>query len=184
MLIEHNREKLIEAVKFFALHTKKLGKTKLYKLLYFLDFTHFRDTGKPVTGLEYFAWPMGPVPVELQNEFPNPSADWDGNCTFKKVRTQAGEMLAVNATSTFDGTYFSKRELRIMSELANEFKDSTAEQMVERTHLENLPWHQIYEVEKRKQAPIPYDMSLRKQDADLMNESISDRQEMLTILRT
>lgn len=185
MIIHHERQKLIEAVKFFALHTRKLGKTKLYKLLYFLDFTHFRDTGRPVTGIAYYAWPMGPVPVDLHNELGNPSADWSGNCEFKLVAVRSGNpMLTVNALSEFDGSHFSKRELRIMHDLAKEFRNATAEQMVERTHLENLPWHQVYEVEKRKQDAIPYAMSLRNQNREEMQESINDRNEIISLLRT
>ena len=38
---------------------------KLFKLLYLLDFEHFRQTGRSVTGLEYRALKMGPVPSEL-----------------------------------------------------------------------------------------------------------------------
>lgn len=182
MLINHEREKLIQAVKFFAQNTRNLGKTKLYKLLYFLDFTHFRDTGRPVTGMEYFAWPMGPVPVDLHQELQAPSPDWDHNCRFKLVPVRGKEMLTVSALSDFDGTHFSKRELRILTELAREFHDTTAGQMVERTHLENLPWHQVYEIEKRKQKLIPYSMSLRKQDVENMIASINDREEIIAVL--
>ncbi|EQD73859.1 hypothetical protein B1A_04740, partial [mine drainage metagenome] len=63
MLISHEREKLINAIIFFAIHTRFLGKTKLFKLLYFLDFEHHKETGRSVTGMDYFAWKMGPVPV-------------------------------------------------------------------------------------------------------------------------
>src|SRR3990172_2038157 len=42
MLLSHEREKLINAIIFFADNTRFLGKTKLCKLLYFLDFGHFK----------------------------------------------------------------------------------------------------------------------------------------------
>ncbi|MCK4554722.1 DUF4065 domain-containing protein [Candidatus Parcubacteria bacterium] len=29
------------------------------KLLYNLDYTHFKETGKSVTGLDYYAWEIG-----------------------------------------------------------------------------------------------------------------------------
>lgn len=183
MIIEHEREKLIEAVKYFAQTTRKLGKVKLFKLLYFLDFTHFRDTGRPVTGLDYFAWKMGPVPKELFEELGQPGADWDGNCAFRTIKTHKGEMLTVNALSEFNPSHFSKRELRLMRELSIQFKDADSEHMVEETHLENLPWHQIFEVEGRKQAQIPYLMSLRKQDYELMLDSINDRELVVSRLR-
>ncbi len=68
MINTHHREKQINAVIYFARNTKICGKTKLMKLLYFLDFKHFKQTGKSVTGLNYFAWRMGPVPRELFDE--------------------------------------------------------------------------------------------------------------------
>ncbi|CAN2525464.1 Panacea domain-containing protein [Burkholderia pseudomallei] len=68
MLTNHERQKLVEAVLYFATNVKKLGKVKLFKLLYFLDFEHFRDTGRSVTGMDYVAWKMGPVPEVLYSE--------------------------------------------------------------------------------------------------------------------
>ena len=183
MLIDHEREKLIEAVKFFAQNTRKLGKTKLFKLLYFLDFTHFRDTGRPVTGLEYFAWPMGPVPTELFEELKRPYQDWEGNCSFEFTPTARGQMLRVDALSKFDPSHFSKRELRILHNLADQFKNADAEQMVEETHLENLPWHQVYEVEGRKQESIPYRMAVRSQEEDAVMGLAAERAEMVATLR-
>lgn len=133
--------------------------------------------------MEYFAWPKGPVPVDLHNELDNPREDWEGNCRFERIRVnKGGEMLSVKATDTFNPRHFSKRELRIMQDLAKEFRDATADEMIERTHLENLPWHQIYEVEKRKQQNIPYEMSLRRQDAEQMGESIKERREIIGVL--
>ena len=58
------KEKRINAIRFFCRHTRKLTETKLYKLLYFLDFLHFKEVGRPVTDLEYFAWDYGPAPYE------------------------------------------------------------------------------------------------------------------------
>ncbi|MDP3816691.1 Panacea domain-containing protein [Pseudomonas sp.] len=183
MLITHNREKLIEVVKFFAQNTNRLGKIKLFKLLYFLDFTHFRDTGRSVTGMDYFAWKKGPVPVALFEEIEQPGDEWNGQVKFEPIKVKKGVMLTVDALSDFDRTHFSKRELKIMQALAEQFKNTLAEDMIEATHLENLPWHQVYEVQGRKQAQIPYTMSLLAQDAELMGEAIHDRDEMISALR-
>src|SRR3972149_1376061 len=75
MLLSHEREKLINAIIFFADNTRFLGKTKLCKLLYFLDFGHFKETGRSVTGMDYYAWKMGPVPVDLYEEVEAPEPD-------------------------------------------------------------------------------------------------------------
>jgi len=69
MLVSQARQKLIHAVVFFASNTKYCGKVKLFKLLYLLDFGHFRQTGRSVTGLDYLAWKFGPVPLALAQEW-------------------------------------------------------------------------------------------------------------------
>ena len=65
MIINHNKEKLINSIIYFLQNTENCKKTKLVKLLYFLDFTHFKDTGRSVTGLSYKAFPLGPYPEKL-----------------------------------------------------------------------------------------------------------------------
>ena len=89
MLINHERQKLINAIIYFANNTRYLGKIKLCKLLYFLDFEHFKQTGRPVTGLDYFAWPMGPVPVSLYNETSSPEPDMGSQILFIDCITNA-----------------------------------------------------------------------------------------------
>jgi hypothetical protein len=76
MLIHHEREKLINAILCFAHETQCLGKIKLFKLLYLLDFEHFRQTGRSVTGLDYQAWKFGPVPIDVMEEWDQPEPDW------------------------------------------------------------------------------------------------------------
>src|SRR5712691_12018835 len=61
-----NLRKLRQLIIFFAHHeaVKPLGKTKLFKLLYFTDVTHIRTVGEPITGAEYRKFPFGPVPMQ------------------------------------------------------------------------------------------------------------------------
>jgi hypothetical protein len=68
MLVKKERDKLISAIIYFVRATKHCHTLKLFKLLNFLDFEHFRQTGRTVTGLRYSAWPMGPVPDQLWHE--------------------------------------------------------------------------------------------------------------------
>lgn len=182
MLITHEREKLIEAIIFFAQNTRKLGKTKLYKLLYFLDFEHFKLTGRSVTGLAYNAWPKGPVPVSLHNEIADPQKDLEGAVKFDQKETRNGQMLAVHAKRAFSDRLFSKRELNLLKALAREYRDANSEEMVEATHLENLPWHQVYEKEGKKQEEIPYDLAVRKDELEAVLRVAKERRELLESL--
>lgn len=179
MIITHEREKLVQAILFFARNTRKLGKTKLFKLLYFLDFEHFSKTGRSVTGLRYNAWPKGPVPVPLFKELDKPEPDLSAVVHFEHKDIQNGQMLTVTPKAEFSDRLFSKRELRILNELAKEYRNATADEMVEKTHLENLPWHQIYNKEGKKQEEIPYELAVRNDERNDIMRVAHDRKELL-----
>jgi uncharacterized phage-associated protein len=184
MLIAREREKLCHAIVFFAENTQKLGKTKLFKLLYFLDFEHFKLRGRSVTGSNYSAWPKGPVPKSLFEEFEHPSKDLAACVQFSRISTLRGGMNKVTAKTKFNSKLFSKRELSIMKSLAAQYRNSTADEMIEQTHLENRPWHQIYEVAGRKQAEIPYELALNRQELEQMKRQVREREEILKNYKT
>ena len=138
MIITYQREKLLNAIIYFAKNTRFCGKTKLMKLLYFLDFEHFKKTGKTVTGQDYFAWKMGPVPKSLFEELSGSMEpdmkraiyDLPGNDGFQQIRPK----------KKFDSQYFSKNEIASLEKWAYIFKDTKADEMIEATHLKNQPW--------------------------------------------
>jgi uncharacterized phage-associated protein len=185
MLITHEREKLINVIIFFADHVQFLGKVKLFKLLYFLDFEHFRETGRSVTGMEYFAWKMGPVPVDLQEEIDAPEPDMCEKIRFEEVAVRNGvSMMKAVPLAAFDDAHFTGRELRLMRKLAEEFKTAKADDMVEATHLENLPWHRVYIEEGRKQQMIPYTYALKKQEEAILLPIIAERNALVKSLKS
>ena len=111
MIITHHREKLINAIIYFAKNTKYCGKTKLLKLLYFLDFSHFRETGKSVTGLDYCAWEKGPVPKDLFKELSGNMRP-DLKTAIKIV--QLDNFQKITPKKNFDDNYFTKREIKLL----------------------------------------------------------------------
>ena len=84
MKLSPEREKLINAIIFFCTNTERCYKLKLMKLLYYLDFWHFKETGRPVTNQIYKAWKMGPVPQQIYKEL-----------SPEKLPTDIGEFLFV-----------------------------------------------------------------------------------------
>jgi len=169
MLTDYQRNKLINAVLYFASNTKFCGLTKLFKLLYFLDFEHYKLTGRSVTGLDYYAWKMGPVPVALYDEMAAPEPDLAEKIVLKSKPTKYKKpLIQIEPKSEFDSSHFSKRELRLMESLAKEYCNALADDLVEATHIETLPWHQVFNVERRKQAEIPYEYALRKDEKEIM----------------
>lgn len=180
MLINHEREKLLNAIIFFANNTKFLGKIKLCKLLYFLDFEHFKETGRSVTGLNYYAWPKGPVPKDLFNEVKNPKPDLVEKISLSETKVGDGFKLVVQPLVEFDSTHFTRRELGLLERLAKEFNNTLADDMIEATHLENLPWHKIYHELGLRQQLIPYDLALRKQEEAEMSKVVNERNALIT----
>ncbi len=181
MLISHDREKLINAIIFFVQNTEKCGKIKLFKLLYFLDFEHFKATGRSVTGLDYYAWPKGPVPRALHEEIDNPKPDMAQSIRFgqRAIRQGKQSMLSVDPLVPFAERNFSKREMRLLRDLAEEYRESDAEEMVEVTHLENKPWDRIYVQKGLKQALIPYELAVRPDEVREVMRVAEDRKQLL-----
>jgi len=181
LLINHQREKLINVMVYFAQNTQKCGKVKLFKLMYFLDFEHYQQIGRSVTGLNYYAWPLGPVPVDLYAEFDVPAADMLSRIQFEPILVKNGLMLFIQPIAEFDNRYFSKRELRLMVHLVNQYNDTSAEEIIEANHLEHKPWQRVYIQEGKKQQLIPYEYVLTSAEKEVINELSQEHQEMLLL---
>lgn len=163
MFLSFSREKLINAIVYFVQNTKYCNTIKLFKLLNFLDFEHFRQTGKSVTGLSYEAWPQGPVPKELWNEIHAPSKDFQQAITVSVAKDELTDVATRRdflPKRNFDKKYFTKRELEIMERLVFFFNELTATQMSQYSHSKKMPWHKIYKEMGKPGAPIPYDLTL------------------------
>lgn len=186
MLITQEREKLLNTIVFFSKNVNFFGKIKLFKLLYFFDFEHFKFTGRNVTGLDYYAWEMGPVPVTLFEELENPKADLIEKISIELKETRHKyPMLTMNVKKDifFNPSIFTKRELQILKNLVEEYKDTKAEKMIENTHLENHPWDKIYNQLNLKKQLIPYELALRSQEKERINHLINERDEFLKTLQ-
>ena len=131
------RQKLINAVIYFSSNTKQCGKTKLVKLLYYLDFMHFRQTAKSVTDLKYYAWQFGPYPESFANEIDNPPPDLASSLLIQKT---GKSFVAIKAKKKFDPDVFSQRELKLLKDIAYIFNEASTDDIVEVSHLPNQPW--------------------------------------------
>ncbi len=168
MLIDNDRNKLIAAVVYFAKNTNFCGKTKLFKLLYFLDFEHFKQTGRSVTGLEYYAWNLGPVPTSLYDEFDSPEPDFLDNIKLEQSNFGGYPTLNVKPLKEPDLSHFSKREINLIQKIAEQYKNITATDMVEKTHLESLPWYRVYKEENKPRDLIPYQYAIDKSEEHII----------------
>lgn len=172
MIVTHHREKLINAIIYFANHTKYCGKTKLLKLLYLLDFKKFKQTGNSVTGLEYFAWQMGPVPKDLFEEL---SGNMKPDMRSAIHDLPEGEgFKQIRPKKKFDSQYFSDNEMKLLQHIAFVFKDAKADAMVESTHLKNEPWERTLK-EKGEFQRIDYMLAIDSDIASLPYDEAEER---------
>jgi uncharacterized phage-associated protein len=156
VLISRNRQKLIQAAVYFASNTAGCGKVKLFKLLYLLDFEHFRQTGQSVTGLDYVAWKLGPVPVELAQEWEQLEPDMAAAVEIvpEKVIDHVRERVAPRVR--FDDGLFTRRELDIMRRIVEQHATDLSRPMVDVTHEERGPWATIWDNGRGFNQRIPY----------------------------
>lgn len=182
------RKKLLNAIIFFVKNVKIPSKVKLFKLLYFLDFKHFQETGKNVTNLDYHALNWGPVPLSFygevkENEIPNDFAPF---LLIEAFQSESGEkkggMFKVRNKVQPDLKVFTPRERRILGELVEIYKEVDASLISEVSHLKNQPWDKT-RTEKGENQLIDYMLALDK-DAQISFEDaceyIKERKEMLT----
>jgi len=164
MFVSHQREKLLNAIIYFVGNTKQCNTLKLLKLINFLDFEHFRQTGKSVTGLDYEAWKQGPVPRSLWAEFKHGPRDDLASAvtilTHKDELTDQPTRRDFRPRRKFDPKFFTKRELKIMERLAEFFLELTATQIGDYSHSRNMPWSKVYRQGAGSGQLIPYELSL------------------------
>ena len=187
-MIDDSREKLINMIMFFLKNTKRCGKTKLFKLLNFADFLHFKQTGKSISGLEYYAWDRGPVPVSLFEEFKHPPKDLldcfviPTDEELEKDTENDYKFFALKGRKKFDNKYFSDRELEIIKQIAYIYKEVNAKDIVEASHLKNRPWHKTYH-KKGRLEKIDYFLALDDEKDSLPEEIIRDRTEEINEMK-
>jgi uncharacterized phage-associated protein len=157
-----NRNRLINAVIYFAANTQHCGKIKLFKLLYLLDFEHFRQTGKSVTGYDYQAWKFGPVPVDLMEEWEDLGADLSKVVQIvpEKVIDYMRQTVQVKPGVQFDDEEFSPRQLAIMQNLVAQYHDTYSPTMIDVTHAQNGAWDTVWRGGAGAHQPIPYELAI------------------------
>ena len=177
MVITNHRKKLINAIIYFAKKTKYCGKTKLLKLLYFLDFCHFKQTGKSVTGLDYYAWEKGPVPRELFYELSPDKMKEDLEAAVSIVQYEKFQKIVPK--KKFKRQHFTNRENNLLEIITEIFKEARANEMVEATHLKNEPWDKTLH-EKGEGEKIDYLLSIDDDKDSLSYAEARERMEEIS----
>lgn len=135
-----NEKKYQNIILFFANKIKNgtLGKLKMMKLLYFLDFDFFEKYGKSITGDKYSRWENGPVPQAAEKIIKKMN-NVDIKISRRKVGAGYNDQQHIEALKIFDLKLFSKEELMMMDEIADKWEKFSGTEMKNASHGE-APW--------------------------------------------
>ena len=144
-MIPYQREKIENAICFFASEQHKktkhpLYQTFLYKYLAFLDFEILRETGRPCLGLTYKAMERGPVPMEIygqRNEIKS---------LLFEFRRDQEDKITVHPKSKPNLDFFSKKEISQMQRLIEIYAKSyiPAKMISDASHESILAWKKTW----------------------------------------
>jgi uncharacterized phage-associated protein len=165
MIETRNRERLIHALIYFSENSNNAGKTKLFKLLHLLDFTHFEQTGYSVTGLKYKAYDNGPVPEDLYMEWKSPNKDFT-DALVKRSKKYASGAVAhkLEPKIEFNDIYFSPYQLDLMEDLGKKYFKHSADQMSKDSHADFGCWDHVYNQLQEPSGDIPYKLALLRRN--------------------
>ena len=139
--------KLKSLLLYFGTYTNKkfLGKVKLMKLIYFLDFIHVKKYGVPVTFDNYVNLEHGPIPSGVLNLVNSAIYDIDNSALSDTIlfeRPEGTEMCRIIPQRKFnerDKRYFTDTELEVMSEVVRRFGEKNTKFIENASHKES-PW--------------------------------------------
>ena len=139
--VKINQKKYKNAVLFFAkrIQNGTLGKVKLMKLLYYLDFDFFEKYGRSVTGDQYLRWELGPVPKHAEKILEQMAKKDEIKIAKRKIGNGYNDQLRIEAPADFDMNVFEKEELLMLEEIADKWEKFTGSEMKDASHGE-APW--------------------------------------------
>jgi len=135
-----NEKKYKNAILFFAkkIQNGTLGKLKMMKLLYYLDFDFFEKYGRSVTGDEYLRFENGPVPRMAEKILKQMSGN-EIKITSRKMPKGYNDQQHIEPLVDFNPEFFSKEEILMMEEIADKWEKFTGAEMKSASHGE-APW--------------------------------------------
>jgi len=177
--MKYNPKKFINCIIFFAQNTnpKKLGILKLNKLLYYMDFKHYREYGRPILGDIYIKMQHGPVPSFSYNLFQAFRNREDGkiiqklgdSIELKSLKVKDLYIEAIFPKREFDKSIFSASELEIMTKVAKKYSQDTGSAMSRKTHKADTPWSKTPEMQT-----VDYDSALEDKGRSSISKKYSN----------
>lgn len=174
-VIRQNTAKFKELILYISRECKDakfMGKTKLNKMLFGIDFSAFEKLGSPVTGVRYKKIDHGPVPFPIKPVLDEMIEEGDLILEEEKLGSKLWQQRPV-AQRPPDLSLFSEDELELINEWIEKMRDLSATVVRKWSH--DLP---IFEMPD-DEGFLPYgriywmpqqDMTITEQDRSVMEE--------------
>ena len=156
------KAKYQNAILYFAknLTPYQLGKTKLAKLLYYLDFISYRDRNKNVTGTLYYKQEYGPLAKELTEMIGDLVSEKKLEINRVVMDSNAKQKDQFRVLKEPDEMVFDDYEQALLRKLVNKYADVPTEVVIAKSHLE-APW-----IKAQNGAVLDYKFSFDIEDFD------------------
>ena len=138
-LTKTDKEKLGNTIVYIASHTSNLSKTKLLKLLYFMEEYSVRRYHTPFLGLPFEVWQAGPVVKDVFIDLSETPVILDGYVA-KQIK---GDSTYILPTKEFCDDEFSDNDLIVMQEVMKKYGNKTAKELVALTHRKGTLWYNL-----------------------------------------
>ena len=170
-----NRHKNGVLLAYIASKMPNIHLRKLLKVVYLIDEHFTKMRGVPLTWFDYYAWEKGPVAPEVYaikegafSEFVSVERNGEGKRIVNPV--QPHEFLIYK-----DMDDFSQSEISEIDKLLSEYKDKTADELSEMTHVPGSIWSNVVAKNNvnfdgcggKSECPIPLTMLFDEGDVRL-----------------
>ena len=136
-----DKEKIGNTVVYITEKIPEVSKTKLLKLLYFMEDYSVKRFHSPFLGLPFEVWQAGPVIKDIfidLSETPTILYDYIEK-TVKNNKTY------IKPKKQFSDDEFSDNDITVMNDTLLRYGNMTAKQLVELSHKEGGLWHTVCE---------------------------------------
>lgn len=166
--------KLGAMIRYFGTYTDPslLGKKKLMKLFYFVDFVHVKNYASPITYDNYVHLEHGPIPSTIMNLVTSVETDPDNAILIQSmsietsVNSNLKKIVPKSLFTDKDNDFFSPSEIKIMKEVSQRFKEKNGKFIEDSSHEENA-WSSTAELED-----IAYTLAVGDPDCLVEKEEI------------
>jgi len=146
-------DKLLYMIIYFAETVQPL-KTKLNKLLFYADFLNYKKTGFSISGSNYAAIDLGPVPEAYDTlfEYFHRNKWIQIEYIDFKDRENIGEKFIQNPHRPFQQELLNEAELNSLKYVAEYFKSMSTRELIDLSHNEKA-----WKIKSREKSAIEYD---------------------------